>query len=210
VTSPPSRYPVPNPPPDEGEQHICRIASAWIPLLIGQLDSLRDERRWINPPDDIIPQIDHLIYQIETEYSAVQIFPKYYTHLHINSKVDNGNAIANIINTGQELNVLWRQSTAALNDNFYFEVLLDAGDYVVEMVHAKSSGSGILTFSVTGDANQYVIDLYNATTLLNRIDTFTVTLLTPGLKRITGNVGSKNASSSGYVANISYFSIKPA
>lgn len=206
----PDFYPVPSPPPDEGVQTIHQIADAWIPIIIGQLQGLRDERFWQNPPDDIVPQLDQLIYQLSSEYVMPQIFPKQYTHLHINSKVSVGNAIAFLVNTGQELNGVWRQNTGALNDGFYFDILLDAGTYTVDICHSKSNAAGILHLTVTGDPSVFSLDTYAAATQLNQHTSFTFTLLTSGLKRFNGSVTSKNGSSSGYVMNITYFSIKPA
>lgn len=205
----PDFYPVPSPPPDEGAQSVHRIADAWIPIIIGQLDGLRDKAKWTEPPDDIIAQIDQLIFQLESEYEMPQVFPVQYIHLHTNSKVQTGAAIEAIINTAHELATLWRQNPAVINDATYFDVLLAAGSYTLDICHSKSSAGGILTLTVTGDANLYTVDMYNASTQLNRHSTITVSVPTDGLKRVNMSTTSKNASSSGYVLNITYIAIRP-
>jgi hypothetical protein len=204
----PDFYPVPATPPDEGLQHTCRIADAWIPILIGQMSALRDKSKWKNPPSDIVAQIDHFIWQIESVYELVQIFPTFYTHLHQNSKVTTGNPISFLVNTGQEMNGVWRQNAAAINDASYFQMVLDAGDYEVDICHVKSSGAGKLNVSLQGVLGTHVLDLYAAATTLNQHDVYTITNPAAGLKTVNLGTNSKNAASSGYVINLTYISFR--
>lgn len=202
-------YPVPTPPPDEGAQHICALPYAWIPIIIGQLDKLRNPRQWVDPPADIDAQVDHLIYLIENEYVMPQIFPVQYVHFHLNSLVIAGTAIDALANASQEFGWLWRQSPAALDDEWEFFIPLDVGTYEMEICHTKQAGAGILNFQGQDIGGVNNIDMYNAATQFNQKTTISFTVQEKGLKRFHGKVFSKNPSSSGYVCNITYFSLKP-
>lgn len=204
----PDFYPVPLPPPDEGAQHICRIADAWIPVLIGQMQALRDKSKWVSPPDDIVAQIDHFIYQIETEYVMPQTFGREYFHFHKTSIANNGNAIAEILNSSQAFGIFWRQDAAQILDHFYFTCTLEVGDYIMDICHAKSSGSGKLdVYSPDGFLNT-TFDFYNAATQLNQHSIISFSVTDEGEQQFNFIVPGKNASSSGYVINITYIAIR--
>jgi len=209
VTLIPDFYPVPDTAPDEGARHICEIPDAWIPVLIGQMEGLRSPENWKNPPPDITAQVEEFISQIIEEYVPIIPYNTNYLHLHTNSRVTAGAAIGELINTSQELNGFWRQNPAALNDETYFEVWLDVGSYTFDINHSKQAAGGKLTIRIVGEPfTGWILDFYNAATLVNQHDILAFDVTIAGKKKISMKAASKNASSSGYVLNITYISIK--
>lgn len=202
-------YPVPNPPPGEGERHICEISDNWIPILIGQMERLRDPLEWLDPPAEITQQVDEFIQEIIKDYVPVAYLATNYFHVHANSRVITGSAIAALVEATHEMATVWRQTPTAVNDETFFEAWLDIGSYNFDICHAKSSASGMLTTRIVGEPfTGWVTDFYNAATQFNRHTVLPFDVTIAGLKRISLKAASKNAASGGYAINITYVSIK--
>lgn len=130
-------------------------------------------------------------------------------HFHLNSIIVNGNAVAWTANAAQPFGYYWRQLPSAINDEFWFYLPLAVGSYHMDMAHAKQAGGGIVNIVFPDGTGEWNVDFYNATTLNDQHTVLPFSVVTAGLKVFKLKVASKNASSSGYTANFTYFSIKP-
>lgn len=100
----------------------------------------------------------------------------------------------------------WRQSPAVLYDQVHFNIWLPAGDYYIRHYCNTQSVAGKLTiyiWQMFGSGTIFTplnaVDLYTAGFVNNVIKTGTFTLTEPGEHKIVWSIGSKNASSSGYL-----------
>jgi len=183
----------------------------YVPLLISSIEGFlqaRDVWATADYPAAYSYMEDLKSYLVETLPPVIPEYAAFATHWHSNSKVGSGSALVSNAQTGQETGFTYRQSPAAINDLFQFEVTLSAGTYDLQLLGAHSSGSGKINLYV--DASLVAtIDFYNGVTTLNTLDTATFTIAESGVHQITSEVIGKNASSSGYVINITRFSFKP-
>lgn len=205
----PDFYPVPNPPPDEGEQSLHLIADAWIPIIIGLLSAMRSPRQWEAPPDDITAQVDHLIYQLEKDVILSEALNIQALHFHLNSQKLVGNTIDRVVNSGQPFGSAWRQFPAALNDEFVFFVPLAVGNYSLDLSVIRTAGSGILNIQMPDFPISWDVNLYHSSQQLDIHEILPFNVSVGGLKEFHCTVTGKDALSVGYVATITYFSIMP-
>jgi len=183
----------------------------YVPLLISSIEGFlqaRDVWATADYQQAYSYMEDLKAYLVETLPPVNDAFQTYFTHFHSNSKVTFGNALSPIINTGQVHNYLARQNPAANGDSFEFEVPLKAGNYNLVICGAKSSGQGKLSVARDGDALA-LIDFYAASTTLNVSEIVSLPVATDHKVKINCFVFGKNAASSGYVVNITYFAISP-
>ena len=62
MSAPAYLLPVPTNPPNEGDFVTVSFNGEWIPIIIGLLETLRSPVVWLDPPDNIVGQVDELIY----------------------------------------------------------------------------------------------------------------------------------------------------
>ncbi len=62
MSEPTYLLPVPTNPPNEGDFVTVSFNGEWIPIIIGLLEQLRSPVVWQDPPDNIVGQVDELIY----------------------------------------------------------------------------------------------------------------------------------------------------
>lgn len=203
-------YPVPELPPDEGTLWVVAFNAEWLPIVVDAVDNLQRGSLFDVPPADIEEQVDQLVKLILTPYvcpPTVTTLKRSFV-LHQDSKVINGNPISFTVDTGQALNGVWRQSTAAQNDEWSNGFYAPAGNYIIRYLCSKSSASGILYTSIDGILTDN-FDMYNASTQLNVVHDITLAIDTDGYHVINGKLSTKNALSSGYVCRITSISIIP-
>jgi len=194
---------------------VC-INAEWASHLTGMMERLIYLDAWAGTESERYAAIDNIV-KIISEFDNAENqgdcnpmvdYPVQYIHFHLNSIVLSGNGIAAIANASQEFGWLWRQNTAAINDETKFRCLLAAGNYTLRTMGSRSSAAGIVSLTLPAPNNGWTFDLYRSTTELNYAVDIPFTIETPGLQEFKFKVASKNASSSGYVFNCTYFSIK--
>jgi hypothetical protein len=120
------------------------------------------------------------------------------SHVNWNTNLTQGSDVYN----------LWRQSSSTLDDEVNFDVVLAAGTWTFELIHTKSSNSGIVSVQLDG-VEKGTIDFYNGTTTANNRTQITSIIVGTSAKvRLKLKVTSKNASSSGYAAIINHAQFK--
>jgi len=183
----------------------------YVPLLISSIEGFlqaRDVWATADYPQAYSYMEDLKAYLVENLPPVIPEYAAFATHWHSNSKVAAGSGLVGNAQAGQETGFTYRQVPAAINDLFQFEVTLSADTYDLQLLGAHSSGSGKINLYV--DASLVAtIDFYQATTNLNTLDVTTFAITESGVHQITCEVIGKNASSSGYVINITRFSIRP-
>lgn len=131
--------------------------------------------------------------------SQILLFP-------INMSVAFGNPVLQVIDTAQRLNGYYQQNAAVVNQALDAHLWLAAGDWSYRLTCVKTAGSGRLTINIDdadGDnALSVTHDFYNAATQRNQFFTGTFTLPVAGDTFIGFETGSKNASSSGYLQQV--------
>lgn len=199
-------YPVPTNKPADEPLYVCGFNVDWLPLILDVVDNLQYSDLFDSPPDDITQQVQELLDQLMTPIIiSPQAYPSTAWHMHRYSVTLVGNAIAFAAGASTPLGGYWRQSAAALGDQFTFPVFLDAGTYDLFFNWQRSTNSGILTLFLDNAVNPFATkDLYG-TSLADQTAQETLSISEPGLHTITGKVNSKNASSSGYVAFLQDF-----
>jgi hypothetical protein len=207
VNKRPFEFPPPATPPDEGAFHTCQFNTTWLPVLLSVAGELADISLWDNPPSDMIAQVHQFIEQLQKDIPAVQqIFPTAGLHFHQGSIVTNGNAIAPNIDTAQWFNTYARQNAPAINDSFEWTMLLEAGDYKLDVIWIRAVANGYLSWSFEGNAPGD-IDMYG-TTARNMVTTFDITLEESKLQTFLGYCLGKNPSSTGYQIPVTCFQVR--
>lgn len=91
-----------------------------------------------------------------------------------------------------------KNSSGAQNDEINFDVILSAGTWTVELIHATGANRGIYSIQFDG-VEKGTIDGYNAGGATNvRSSVGSITVSTPGKVRLKIKMATKNASSSSY------------
>lgn len=136
-------------------------------------------------------------------------YPKRATMWHKDSLVITGNAISELANASQFTGFLYHQSPAANGDKWTNGFFLAAGGYTLHFLGSRSSGAGKLDIKLDGVLLGNV-DHYNATTVLNQelYGNFE-TIVGDGWHTLECIVNGKNASSSGYVINVTCITVVP-
>ena len=200
--------PVPANPPDAGSMIAVQFGADWIPVILSALELLRFEELWLSPPADIIPQIDELINRMQnTMIISPQVYPKFQLHFHKFSRKLLGSAIALSNNAVWDFSSIWWQFPPALNDRFEFDMMLEAGTYEVTCHGQKGSQQGIVKLT-NNDGYITLHDLYNPTTVNNAAVAANMTVVTTGNHLITGEVASRNVSSTNYYAPVTAFGFR--
>ncbi len=131
------------------------------------------------------------------------ISPKSFFHIWGNTnKTSNGKSWQIINSSSYELGRAAQFTTQSLNDYAEFEQLLKAGSYELTLCFNKNNTGGITTI-YCNNAQIGQVDLYNSTTQNNQRYTTTFTISTFGLQTFKIQVTGKNASSNGYLMQIS-------
>jgi hypothetical protein len=126
----------------------------------------------------------------------------------IEARVVAGNALAANLSTTQWYLTAWHQNAPALNDIVDFSVVLDDGDYDLTIVGQKRTNGAILHVFIDGVEDANTIDLYASSNSQNNEMTISVNVPTGGKHVIQFRASSKNASSSGYDAQVVFFTMK--
>ena len=118
-----------------------------------------------------------------------------------------GGALIATFDAAQPMGLEWRQSPAVLDDKIGFRVSLAEGTYEVRLMCQQRSSSGIATV-VLDDMEVDTIDLYNGTTQSNRNVLGEIVVAEGGVHQLDFYMHTKNASSSGYRADVTYIAIR--
>jgi hypothetical protein len=199
-------YPVPDEPPADGDQITVSFGKKWLAIILDRVDDLLSEQAWLAPPDDISQQVEELLDLLSTDIPPVTVYYPHFAQIfHHAALVVVGNPIVVNVDPLQIYNFTARQTAEAINDTFQNVVTLAAGTYTLTVVCAKTSASGIITWYL--DENLIgTTDLYNAATVRNvELQVSGIDIETGGLHQLTGEVGSKNASSSSYRAPLTAY-----
>jgi len=194
------------------------VNAKWASHITGMIERLIYLDAWEGTEAEKYAAIDKIV-KIISEFDKaenqgdkleMQKYSPFEIHFHQNSKVLHGNPISALATATQEFGWSWRQSAPAINDEFYFKVLLPSEQIDLDICHIKQSGGGIVTISLDDDAGTaWNVDMYNATTQVNIHTILPFQATSAGLHTFNGKVASKNASSSSYVANITNFCVRP-
>jgi hypothetical protein len=200
--------PVPSSPPDEGDFFYPAFGVQWLPAIIGKLQELKDPTLWLEPPDDLIPQIDELIARMcqvtdiaGSVPSGVALFPHMATLI-------NGNPVTVTVVTTQEFNLVGAQTAAAVNDRLGWAFPCQAGDFTVRVNGRTFNSAGKVDWYFDGELVATGQDWYSASTVNNVTKTFTITIPEDGIHTLESLVASKHASSSGYSFQLSSIMLK--
>lgn len=135
-------------------------------------------------------------------------YPRRASMFHRDSIVITGNALTINLDASQQMSHYAFQNAAAINDEFSQSFWLEAGTYTLKYTCLTASASGIITWYVDGES-QGTVDGYSAGTTYNVVKTLSITVRTSGYHVLRGVTASKNASSSGYQALLTFISIVP-
>lgn len=135
-------------------------------------------------------------------------YPKRATMWHKDSLSTSGYAVSELAAAAQFTGFLYHQSPAVNGDKWTNGFFLAAGSYTLHFLSARSSGSGRLDIKIDGSA-WGTVDFYNATTVYNQDLYGNLTAATDGWHTLEGTVNGKNASSSGYVINVTCITVVP-
>lgn len=183
--------------PSEGSQIVVSYNGDWLPILSGLIQRISSKSVWINAPDDILEELNDLIYQLSNPVSA-SIFPTSQMLFPAQFQNTAGSDIGFFINTSARLNGYWARTTPAIHDSFSITFPLAAGNYRLEYDYLKSSVGGIVTLACAEISYSATIDQYNASLQVNQTFTDTFTLAAGQELTFTLAVNSKNASSGNY------------
>lgn len=115
------------------------------------------------------------------------------------------------IDTGQYMNYYTAQVTPSNGDNWWHNVFLDRGDYVIKTYGRRTTGSGLLEVRIDGRlVTSPAWDLYGGSTIKNNFETASFTLDHPGFHLVQFRVNGRNPSSSGYAVQLTMCQIVPA
>lgn len=134
-------------------------------------------------------------------------FPNFMWMLWHEVTVIDGNALAISANASQLLSHWCEQSAAAQNDKCEFSTFLPAGEYYLNLLGHTSSSNGIQTIKLDG-ASLGTPDWYTASGGFNALRSLNMTVDLGGVHTLTFTVATKNASSTGYKAQITYLWIQ--
>lgn len=99
-------------------------------------------------------------------------------------------------------------SSGAQNDEIGWDIMLPAGTWTFELIHAKSTDRGIYTVALDG-SSVGTIDGYNNPSLVNQRSQITgIVAATSEQVRLTLTMATKNASSSAYFGGINHLQFK--
>ena len=102
----------------------------------------------------------------------------------------------------------YKNSSAAMNDEIEFDVVLGAGTWTFELMWLKSAYSGIATLYLDG-VSIGTMDTYNATDAYNQLMSITgVVVATSGKKRLKIKITSKNASALSYYGYLQHIQLR--
>lgn len=95
-----------------------------------------------------------------------------------------------------------RNSSAAQNAEVSWNVLLAAGTWTITLMHRTASSRGVYSVQID-DVEVGTIDGYSAVTTENVLTSVTgIVVATPGIKKLSLKMLTKNASSSGYLGSL--------
>jgi hypothetical protein len=201
------RWDYPESTPSEGNQIIVSYNGDWLPIISGALQKLMSKAIWADAPDDILEEVNDLIYQLGKPV-LIPSFPQQVIIFPPQMFVVAGTGLDFIVNTGALFNGLWHRSTPAINDEFSITFPMQTGIYALEYSYAKSSGSGQVRIACNDPDFFATVDHYNATTQLNQIYTHSQQFFVDGDVTLNLKVTGKNGSSSGYVQNWNYIALR--
>lgn len=198
--------PVPSDPPDTGVFFYPEFGAQWLPVMQGLLQELKDPAIWASPPDDIIGQVDTLLYLLGE--AKVLPYPQQYVLFPQAANVISGGAITPVVITTQEFCMVGTQTSPAINDRFAWWVWLKSGLYNVRVNGRTYNSAGRIDWYLNDDLVEDNQDWYSASTINNVTKTFQMNVPEAGLYLFEGHMQSKHASSSGYGWQISSVSLK--
>jgi hypothetical protein len=204
------RWITPDAPGDVTVSRCISVPINLLPALGGALDLLAESRNWEQigtmSADDVADAFRVIIDAFYESEDCMAIAAPLEELVFWNQGIVlAGNALQTNLSASQAFGTFWRQNYAAINDERRFRVFLDEGDYNLTICAVKDTASGILTTQIGDVADDQTIDLYAAGQIFNFEATITVTIPSSGIHMIDFKVASKNASSSNYRANVTYF-----
>lgn len=179
-------------------------------LVTGVLDKLvlfeQFQQTGTLTPEATIDAINAMLWTYLTEdCTAVENYPTIQHHDPGETIIVNGNGMGfesgGTYATQFNATIIF-QDPPANGDIFEMPLLLNAGDWELQIICVKRSNAGRVTWKVDGTTVETNQDFYNASTLLNEFLIVNFTVTTDGLHTLRGEV-SKRAASSGYLIPIS-------
>ncbi len=118
--------------------------------------------------------------------------------------------ITRTFQASQSFGLYYNQTTPAQNDEFSFNVFLEAGTYTLSCLGLTANNAGITTWKVDNVAQGTTHDWYTAGTVYDVTKTLTITVVGDGYHVIKGVMASKNGSSASYIWYVTMIDIFPA
>lgn len=120
---------------------------------------------------------------------------------HDEATVIHGNPLSRIVNASQAYDTFSYQNTAALNDEFRHNIVLDAGNFTLTMLYVANSASGIVQWYLDG-VSIGSMDMIGSNEV-NSILSFSFTCPSAGAHVLTGKI--TGTSGAGYAAFITKY-----
>lgn len=193
--------------PLAGNQILVSYNFQWYKFIAYGLQQQIYADVWDSPPADIDEQVDTLMELLSMPF--VITYPNRVLLIPRLAKIVAGNNLTFTTVANDDFGGVWYQNTAAQNDEFEFQFLLNAGNYHLRTHGRTAANHGIVTWKIDGSTFVASDDYYSAATVENVERSHAVTIVGDGVHTLNAKVASKNASSSGYFHQHSWLKIEP-
>jgi hypothetical protein len=198
------------PPSDDplgGDLITVRYNFQWYKFVAYAVRQIIPAQLWDSPPADIGDQVDTLVELLGTPMPIT--YPDRVLLLPPAAKIVTGNAMTFSTVAANPFGGVWFQNTAAINDEFEFQFMLNGGSYHM-LTHGRTANNhGRVDWKMDGSSFSTLDDFYSASTVENVERSTAVTIVGDGLHTLNAKVASKFASSSNYFHQFNYILIKP-
>jgi hypothetical protein len=127
-------------------------------------------------------------------------------HLWWEGKVITGNALTAFFDSAQSLGVYWGQTNSAQNDKMEFQTVIADGTYSLKMKVRKSANKAIAHILID-DTEVGTVDMYSATAISDAEVSTSIVVEIGGAHILSFLMSTKNASSTGYGALVTMFTL---